>query len=374
MSIPTDPWHFPRPDLAQAYLQGFDLGLTSARGLFARRRMGKSEFLKHDLLPAALAAGYLAAYVNLWDDTEHPGQALATAIVGAAQPRGLGRFWDDLNTPIRRLKGGGKLLLGVEASLEMDLADKEKAAVPAIQAALQAADKAKKRLLLVIDEAQVLAAPEHSALAHSLRAGLDIRKPAIKVLFAGSSEAALRQMFSRAAAPFYNWAPLEPFPLLGREFVESMVRQLASVAKQPLGLDDALAAFAALKETPEFFRWYIERYLMYQQQGAAQALAHTLARLHDDSGHARVWKELGRPDRAVLLLAAGGVQDLYSAQALAQLQVLLGDPALTASTPRTSIRRLTGVKLQLMARVDHGAYRFEDPEFQAWVAGRQTIE
>ena len=57
MSEPTDPWHFARPDLAQAYLQGFDLGLTSARGLFARRRMGKSEFLKHDLLPAALRAG-----------------------------------------------------------------------------------------------------------------------------------------------------------------------------------------------------------------------------------------------------------------------------------------------------------------------------
>lgn len=374
MSELTDPWHFPRPDLAQAYLQGFDLGLTSARGLFARRRMGKSEFLKHDLLPAALRAGYLAAYVNLWDDTDHPGQALATAILLATQPKGLGKFWEDLNTPIRKLKGGGKLPLGIEASLELDLADKEKAAVPAIQAALQAADKARTRLLLVIDEAQVLAAPQHKAVAHSLRAGLDIRKPGIKVLFAGSSEAALREMFSRAAAPFYNWAPLEPFPLLGREFVEAMVIQLAAVARQPLKLDDALAAFAALKETPEFFRWYIERYLMYQQQGSEQALKYTQARVHDDSSYARVWKELSRADRAVLLLAARGVQDLYGTQALRQLQELLDSADVTASAPRTSIRRLTGARLQLMARVDHGAYRFEDPEFQTWVAARRTID
>ena len=35
--------------------------------------------------------------------------------------------------------------------------------------------------------------------------------------------------------------------------------------------------------------------------------------------------------------------------------------------------RLTGARLQLMARVDHGAYRFEDPEFQTWVAARRTI-
>lgn len=374
MSEITDPWHFPRPDLAQAYLQGFDLGLTSARGLFARRRMGKSEFLKHDLLPAAVRAGYLAAYTNLWDDTDHPGQALATAILLATQPKGLGKFWEDLNTPISRVKGGGKLALGIEGSLELDLAQKEKAAVPAIQAALQAADKAKKRLLLVIDEAQVLAAPEHKAVAHSLRAGLDIRKPGIKVLFAGSSEAALREMFSRSAAPFYNWAPLEPFPLLGREFVDATVRQLASVARQPLSLEDALKAFGALKETPEFFRWYIERYLMYQQQGSEQALQYTLARVHDDTGYARTWKELSRPDRAVLLLAARGVQDLYGTQALRQLQELLESAEVTASAPRTSIRRLTGARLQLMARVDHGAYRFEDPEFQTWVAARRTVD
>lgn len=374
MSELADPWHFPRPDLAQAYLQGFDLGLSSARGLFARRRMGKSEFLKHDLLPAALRAGYLAAYTNLWDDTDHPGQALASAILLATQPKGLGKFWEDLNTPIRKLKGGGKLPLGIEGSLELDLAEKEKAAVPAIQAALQAADKAGKRLLLVIDEAQVLAAPEHKVVAHSLRAGLDIRKAGIKVLFAGSSEAALREMFSRAAAPFYNWAPVEPFPLLGGEFVDAMVKQLTKVAKFPMRVDDALKAFAALKETPEFFRWYIERYLMFQQQGHDQALRYTQARVHDDAGYAKVWKELNRADRAVLLLAARGVQDLYGTQALRQLGEMLGSQAVTASAPRTSIRRLTGARLQLMARVDHGAYRFEDPEFQTWVATRRTVD
>jgi hypothetical protein len=374
MSDIIDPWHFPRPELAQAYLGSFDLGLTSARGLFARRRMGKSEFLKHDLLPAAQRAGYLAAYTNLWDATEHPGQALATAILQASRPKGLGRFWEDLNTPIRNLKGGGKLPLGVEASIELDLAAKEKAAVPAIQAALQAADKAKKRLLLLIDEAQVLAAPEHKSVAHSLRAGLDIRKASIKVLFAGSSEAALREMFSRAAAPFYNWAPLEPFPLLGRQFVVAMVKQLADVAKHPLSLDDALRAFGALKETPEFFRWYIERYLMYPHEGPAQALKYTQARVNDETSYTKSWKELSRTDRAVLLLAARGVQDLYGSQALKQLRDLLDDRTLTTSAPRTSIRRLTSTKLQLLARIDHGAYRFEDAEFENWVAARRMID
>ena len=95
----TDPWHFPRPELAQSYLRGFDLGLTSARGLFARRRMGKSEFLKHDLLPAAIHDGYLAAYTNLWDSTDHPGQALATAILLGNSTQGTGQVLDGPERP-----------------------------------------------------------------------------------------------------------------------------------------------------------------------------------------------------------------------------------------------------------------------------------
>ena len=38
-------WLFARPELAQQYLQVFEFGLISATALYARRRMGKTEFL-----------------------------------------------------------------------------------------------------------------------------------------------------------------------------------------------------------------------------------------------------------------------------------------------------------------------------------------
>ena len=55
-------WHFSRPALAQAYLTSLNLGLSSARGLFDRRRMGKTEFLVQDFMPAAQAGGYWAKW------------------------------------------------------------------------------------------------------------------------------------------------------------------------------------------------------------------------------------------------------------------------------------------------------------------------
>src|SRR5471032_3511523 len=85
----SDPWHFARPDLAAGYLQAFDLKLSSARGLFARRRMGKTEFLRRDLLPAAVERGYVVAYTNLWDNRSVPDVALLSALAEALEPQGV---------------------------------------------------------------------------------------------------------------------------------------------------------------------------------------------------------------------------------------------------------------------------------------------
>lgn len=114
-------------------------------------------------------------------------------------------------------------------------------------------------LLLILDEAQVLASPAHADLAHSLRAGLDIHKQTIKVIFAGSSESSLRQMFGRAAEPFYNWAPIEPFERLGAEFVTAMTHKVNQLSRYSLSEREALRAFEALKRTPEFFRRWVCR-------------------------------------------------------------------------------------------------------------------
>ncbi|AGW95795.1 hypothetical protein [Cupriavidus sp. DF5525] len=74
-----DLWHFARPELANAYLRAFDLKLSAARGLFALRGMGKTEFLRRDLMPAAVEHGYLTAYTNLWGNRTSPETALVSA-------------------------------------------------------------------------------------------------------------------------------------------------------------------------------------------------------------------------------------------------------------------------------------------------------
>lgn len=334
MIASTSPqWHFPRPALAEAYLASLNLGLSSARGLFARRRMGKTEFLVQDFMPAARAAGYTCAYVNLWELKNDPATALVSALHKAIEP---------------------------------DLDHRQNVAGTLLMAAMAEFDKSKKMVVLIIDEAQVLASADNAVFAHALRAALDIRRDRLKVLFAGSSETTLRRMFGRASEPFYNWAALEPFPLLGREFVESMVQKVTQISRAPLPLMDALAAFDALKQTPLFFRDYLDRYLTNPFDGPQGALDFTRAKVFNDGEFEKQWKDLLPADQFLLSLIAGGQSDLQGVTVRTALGASLGlEKPVTASAVQNALRRLADKNV--VTRVDRGAYRFEDEAFAEWV-------
>lgn len=359
-------WHFARPVLAQAYLTSLNLGLSSARGLFARRRMGKTEFLVQDFMPAAQAGGYTCAYVNLWELKSDPATALVSALHKAIEPKSLAKVWERLNTPISKIKATGKFAGVAEAGVEAELGNRHTVAGTLLMQAMAEFDKSRKPVVLIIDEAQVLATAENSVFAHALRAALDIRKERLKVLFAGSSETTLRRMFGRASEPFYNWAALEPFPLLGREFVESMVGKVAQISRVPLPLADALAAFDALKQTPLFFRDYVERHLTHPFEGTQGALEFTKAKAFNDGEFEKQWKDLLPADQLLLALIAGDASDLQGLGVRNMVGARLGlVKPVTAGAVQNSLRRL--VDKSVITRMDRGAYRIEDEAFADWV-------
>lgn len=361
-----DPWHFPRPELAQSYLNAFALGLTAARGLFARRRMGKTEFLCKDLLPAAVEKDYLVAYTNLWG-TATPDAAIVSALAEALEARGLRAVLTALGKPVRKLKASAKLPGGAEGSVEAELAQLGADSAATMREVLRQLDRQKKPLLLVIDEAQVLAREEHGAFAHALRAALDVRKDRIKVVFAGSSETTLRDMFARSSEPFYNWAPLEPFPLLGDEFVVFTIKLMNSLARKTLTLAEGKRAFDALHRTPEFFKRFVERFMLYQTQGADAALEHTRVTVFSDEHFLKQWRAANPADQAVLALVASGDAELHSAAGLEHVSALIGKPA-TRNTVAHALRRLQDANV--VTRLALGRYRIEDEAYAEWI--RQT--
>jgi hypothetical protein len=317
-------------------------------------------------LPAAAADGYLVAYTNLWD-TATPDSALVSALAVALEPRGLRAVMTALGKPVRKLKASAKLPGVAEGSVEAELSQLDVDSAATLREVLRQLDRQKKPLLLVIDEAQVLANEEHGAFAHALRAALDVRKDRIKVVFAGSSETTLRDMFARSSEPFYNWAPLEAFPLLGDEFVAFTIKLTNSLARNRLTLADGKRAFDALHRTPEFFKRFVERFMLYQTQGVDAALEHTKETVFSDAHFLKQWRGANPADQAVLTLVASGESDLHSSAGLERVGALIGKTA-TRSTVGHALRRLQDANA--MTRMGHGRYRIEDEAYADWI--RQT--
>ncbi|MCP3720744.1 ATP-binding protein [Paraburkholderia sp. CNPSo 3281] len=328
--------------------------------------MGKTEFLRRDLLPAAAGRNYLVAYTNLWDKRSAPDEALVSALAEALEPQGVRAVLAKLGSPVRKLKATARIA-GAEGSLEAELGAAGDSGV-ALREVLRQLDKQKRPLLLVIDEAQVLALADHSDFAHALRAALDVRKDRIKVIFAGSSETTLREMFGRASEPFYNWAALEPFPLLGEEFVAFTVKLLNSMARHRLTLEQGMHAFEELHRTPEFFKRFVERYMLYQLQGDEAALANTRTSVFSDEHFLRQWTELNPADQAVVTMLARGEGDIHGAAGLARLTGLTGKRA-TKNTAAHALRRLQSHNI--VTRLAIGEYRIEDEAFAEWVRRRK---
>jgi hypothetical protein len=368
-ATPKDIWHFARPELARQYLREFDVGLIAARTLFAPRRMGKSQFLEKDLMPAAREHGMMSAYLNLWQSRTAPTQALLGAFSAALEPRGFARF-------LKRLKSvkSIKLSAGIRAigdgTLELEWASLDVATASTLLWDVLKELPAKKRLLLVLDEAQVLAMKEHAELAHSLRANLDSRKNSIKVVFAGSSEVTLRQMFGRVKEPFYNWAPLEAFPLLGYEFVDHLTRLVNGLSRYALSQDHARAAFDALKRTPEFFRRFLNQYLTHAMEGHAAALAETFSHVYHAEEFELRWKQLLPRQRNLLKLLAEETDDIFSEATRRRL----GRDEAGAPVAVTGVQKALGrlEALGHVARLDRGIYRFQDEIFLEWVRSRSS--
>jgi hypothetical protein len=361
-------WHYARPELANKYLKLFDIGLVSARGLFARRRMGKTEFLKKDLMPAAQEKGYLVVYSNLWDLEVDPATALITEFYKSFEPQGLSKFLKRFK--LNKVSASGKISGIVEASIEADITDHKKATGTLLMEAMQAFDKTDHQMILIIDEAQVLAYSQNSHFAHALRAALDIRKERIKVIFAGSSESTLRRMFGVASEPFYNWAPLEPFELLGENFVAGMVERLNKISTHPLSLDDALIAFKELKNTPGFFRQYIENYLTYPEAGSQAVIEETKGKIYSDKNFKQQWDSLLPTDQAILSIIARADIDVYGSTMQERLANELGlVESIKKATIQNSLRRLSDKNI--ITRIDHGTYQLEDDAFADWLKYRE---
>lgn len=366
---------FRRPDLAKAFCESLRGGsLTDARaGLFlaARRRVGKSTFLREDLVPEMQSRAWTPIYVDLWKDkTADP-----AILIGDAIKMALAGF-DGLVLKAARAMHLTKVSVG--GTLSLDLSK------PGLPDGYSVADalatlhaKAKRPLALIIDEAQhALISEKGAAAMFGLKAARDQLnqsggEPNLMLVMTGSNRDKLAHLVLHKSQPFFG-SRVTPFPLLGHDFTDAFTawanKGLAD--GNHLRNDDVFAAFEWVGHRPQILRDLIGDVAL---MGEAANLAGLLRRGAQE-WHEQIWGEFDSAYHSLTPLQKAVIRTMvrygtrfspFGENSMKAYRDETGEADLATSAVQSALDALRD--RELVWRVSRGSYALEDDGFAEWL-------
>ncbi len=356
-------------DLAQQLLKPTALQVQVRSGVFLSgiRRIGKTTFLRQDLVPALEAMGALVIYVDLWVDRSKSPAALVHEAVRAT----LADLAAPGSTLLQRFKGLNVGAAGFTFGFQVDAVGKPGGATLA-EVLTELVDKVKTDVVLIMDEVQqALGTEDGNNLLFALKAARDAvnTRPSTPgyLLFLGTGS--LADMATRRTQPFAG-AVSASYEPLGVDFVrwkheqlrqmqgiklpspEVMHQGFVAVGQRPEELQNALVLLQARPESPDM---------------AFPIICSTLAAAASEVEIATI-ESLGALARAlferVVQGSESGESGLFSADALRQYAEQIG---MAVDTPQVQNMVERMIAANLIHRQSHGVYAVADPFVrQAW--------
>lgn len=242
-------------DLAQQLLRPTALQVQVRSGVFLSgiRRIGKTTFLRQDLIPALESMGALVIYVDLWADRSKSPSSLVYEAVRATL--------SDLAAPgtklLERFKGINVGAAGFSFGFQVDAVGKPTGATLS-DVFTELVNTVKTDVVLIMDEVQqALGTEEGNNLLFALKAARDAvnMRPDtpgyLLFLGTGSHKSLVADMATRRSQPFAGAVSTEYEPL-GADFVRWKYDQLAQISGIKLPSQDVMyQGFLAVGQRPE---------------------------------------------------------------------------------------------------------------------------
>ncbi len=370
-------WHCPRPELARRYLALLQAGPVVSTTIFAPRRTGKTVFLRKDLTPAAEVAGFTVAYVDLWQTRLNPGIAIVRGLEEALVPKTLAqKALHKLQEPVKKVKASGHAG-ELKGALELEFGDAKKEATELALRIEELVVKlvSRKKLLLLVDEAQELARnKENELMAMALRTAITKNSDKLRVVFTGSSRTQLSNVFSNSNAPLFSvGATVQEFPLLGRELVEFVAQKFHAASGRTLDIAVGWSAFQEFNQQPEPFLSAVVSMLMDPSLTLERAVTIEKTEQDKEENHEGTWAFLDAMQRQLLLLFTSNPQAKpFGKAALLKLAKALGVALLAPTDVQYSLNSLKDKTL--ISKAPGGIYTFESAAFERWVKTLAPID
>jgi hypothetical protein len=359
--------------LAVQLLKPTALQLQVRSGVFLSgiRRIGKTTFLRQDLIPALESMQALVIYVDLWADRSKSPALLVHEAVKTTL--------SELSSPgtrlLERFKGLNVGAVGFSFGFQVDAVGKPGGATLS-EVFTELVDKVNTNVVLILDEVQqALVTEDGNNLLFALKAARDAvnTRPGtpghLLFLGTGSHKSLMADMATRRSQPFAGAVATEYEPL-GSEFVrwkheqlqplkgiklpsqQVMYQGFLAIGQRPEELQNALVLLQSRPEDPDL---------------AFPIICSTLAASATEVEIATV-ESMGALASAIFDRVAqgneAGESGLFSADAIQAYAEQIGIAVDTTQVQNTMDRMITA---NLIHRRSHGVYAIADPFVrQAW--------
>lgn len=219
-------------------------------------------------------------------------------------------------------------------------------------------------LLLMLDEVQGLAAPEHLAFVAALRTSLDKRRNTVRTIFTGSSMDGLRAMFSNRQAPFFHFGSNIELPQLGEDFVRHVLAAHKAATKREVPLAPAMAFFDQVDRSPFMMRSVLERMALNPDDDFEAAADNVRQELAERQGFPAMWSDLNSLAQAVLVEIVRGEKSLTSKAARARMAAATSDKDVSPGRVSGALRTLG--RKNIVHKIDE-TWTLQDPDFGRYI-------
>lgn len=353
--------------------------LHSGLFLSGPRRIGKTTFLKNDLIPALEERGAIVIYVDLWSDVKANPRQL---VMGAIQ-KALAELQDPASTLLGKIARVRSLEVGALGfKFGFNLASVGTDQGPTLEEAAQrVVDQTRSSLVLIVDEVQqAITTDDGRSLLQTLksvREAVNLRPvSAGKFIFigTGSHRAMVNELVARRSQAFQGAHSME-FPLLGEDYVEHVLGSLRAAGVEDLPSPAVAAAgFRTLDSRPEEFKKALLQLAQRGELAADDAFPLIAATLRGAAADVEIRRleDLGELAVAVfdkIAESEQGQRGLFSADSAAGYASQLGRPV-----PISELQPVVNVLLDenLIMRRGHGIYEVADPVVRSvWLERRR---
>jgi hypothetical protein len=359
-------WHFARPQLVTSYLTLLREGSGDPIALQSPRRWGKTTFLQLEVMPAAKAAGYLPVYIDIW---QHRDDVLS------AINYGLQEAIDDLDVPASRV---GKRLstrvnkLGL-GSVSLELGKEPTRTRPDSPFLLvdwllkSLVRKTKRPILLLLDEIQELAvAKDNESIVSALRSAITKSRQSVRVIFTGSNQDRLNELFARSRAALYEGASIMAFPALGEDFLKFVATHVHTRFGRRILLADLAVAFERVYCRPRSLVDLVFLYVSSDEPSFKAVLEKRMERLLASDQFQVLVNKLTPLQLALCRRLAAG-HDVSSLDAQQWYAKALGKKVVRPSAISRSLESLNALYVVSKRAGARGQYTFDDPMFRDWL-------